>query len=141
MDYYGGYKMPFYMVYPMQNVYLTEMDYEKDRERMKQLYPKEARKIQQIVDEECDKMEYDGSLMFDEYPDQVMLKKLCDEIYDRVYSMDAAEIETEETRRRRPEMHSPSSHRRRPGMDLVQVLLFDEMFRRRCRHNRCRRWW
>ena len=67
MDYYGGYKMPFYMVYPMQNVYLTEMDYEKDKDRMKELYPKEARKIQQIVEEECDKMEYDGSLMFDHH--------------------------------------------------------------------------
>ena len=141
MDYYGGYKIPLYMVYPMQNVYKAEMDYEKDKDRMKELYPKEARKIQQIVEEECDKMEYDGSLMFDEYPDRVMLKKLCDEIYDRVYPMDAAEMETEETRRRRPEMYPPPSHRRRPGMDLVQVLLFDEMFRRRCRHNRCRRWW
>ena len=134
-------RLPFYMVYPMQNVYLTEMDYEKDKDRMKELYPKEARKIQQIVEEECDKMEYDGSLMFDEYPDRVMLKKLCDEIYDRGDPMDAAEMETEETRRRRPEMYPPPSHRRRPGMDLVQVLLFDEMFRRRCRHNRCRRWW
>ena len=26
-------KMPFYMSYPMQNLYLTEMEYEKDMER------------------------------------------------------------------------------------------------------------
>ena len=51
MDYNGGYRIPFYMVYPMQNVYLTEMDYEKDRDRMKELYPKEARKIEKIVEE------------------------------------------------------------------------------------------
>lgn len=141
MDYYGGYKMPFYMAYSMQNVYLTEMDYEKDKERMKELYPKEARKIQQIVEEECDKMEYDGSLMFDEYPDRVMLKKLCDKIYDKVYAADEDdEVETEEFRGRGPGMNPPR-RRHRPGMDLVQVLLFDEMFRRRCRHHRCRRWW
>lgn len=34
-------KMPFYMSYPMQNLYLTEMEYEKDMDRMKELYPKE----------------------------------------------------------------------------------------------------
>ena len=28
-------KMPFYMSYPMQNLYLTEMEYEKDMDRMK----------------------------------------------------------------------------------------------------------
>ena len=140
MDYNGGYRIPFYMVYPMQNVYLTEMDYEKDRDRMKELYPKEARKIEKIVEEECDKMEYDGSLMFDEYPDRVMLKKLCDKIYDKVYGTDQTEMETEEFRRRDSGMYPPPP-RHRPGMDLVQVLLFDEMFRRRCRHNRCRRWW
>ena len=30
-------KMPFYMSYPMQNLYLTEMEYEKDMDRMKRL--------------------------------------------------------------------------------------------------------
>ena len=35
-------KMPFYMSYPMQNLYLTEMEYEKDMERMKELYPKDV---------------------------------------------------------------------------------------------------
>ena len=32
-------KVPFYMSYPMQNLYLTEMEYEKDMDRMKELYP------------------------------------------------------------------------------------------------------
>ena len=30
-------KVPFYMSYPMQNLYLTEMEYEKDMDRMKEL--------------------------------------------------------------------------------------------------------
>ena len=58
-------KMPFYMSYPMQNLYLTEMEYEKDMERMKELYPKEVKTILSYVEDECDKMEYEGSLMFD----------------------------------------------------------------------------
>lgn len=126
----GGYKIPFYMAYPMQDVYLSEIEYERDRERLKEMYPKEAKRIQRVVEEECDKMEYDGSLMFDEYPDRVMVQKLCDDIYNKVYDNTTAEVETEQYRDRRP-----------GGRDLIEILLFDEMFRRRCRHNRCRRFW
>ena len=41
MDYSGDLypKIPFYMTDPMQNMYLTEMEYEKDIERMKNNYP------------------------------------------------------------------------------------------------------
>ena len=73
--------MPFYMAYPIRNVYMTEMEYERDRERMNQLYPKEAKDLQKFVEDECDKLEYEGSMMFDEYPDRVMLKMICDRIY------------------------------------------------------------
>ena len=38
-------KIPFYMTYPMQSMYLTEMEYEKDMERMKQYYPAETKEI------------------------------------------------------------------------------------------------
>ena len=67
-------KMPFYMSYPMQNLYLTEMEYEKDMDRMKELYPKEVGRIVECVEDECDRMEYEGSLMFDEYPDRLMIE-------------------------------------------------------------------
>ena len=140
----GGYKIPFYMAYPMQDVYLSEIEYERDRERLKEMYPKEAKRIQRVVEEECDKMEYDGSLMFDEYPDRVMVQKLCDDIYNKVYDNTTAEVETEQYKDRRPGggyPPPPPPRRDRGGRDLVEILLFDEMFRRRCRHNRCRRFW
>lgn len=141
-----GYKIPFYMAYPMQDVYLSEIEYERDRERLKEMYPKEAKRIQRVVEEECDKMEYDGSLMFDEYPDRVMVQKLCDDIYNKVYDNTTAEVETEQYRDRRPgggfpPPPPPPPRRDRGGRDLIEILLFDEMFRRRCRHNRCRRFW
>ena len=142
----GGYKIPFYMAYPMQDVYLSEIEYERDRERLKEMYPKEAKRIQRVVEEECDKMEYDGSLMFDEYPDRVMVQKLCDDIYNKVYDNTTAEVETEQYRDRRPgggfpPAPPPPPRGDRGGRDLIEILLFDEMFRRRCRHNRCRRFW
>ena len=123
---------------------MSEIEYERDRERLKEMYPKEAKRIQRVVEEECDKMEYDGSLMFDEYPDRVMVQKLCDDIYNKVYDNTTAEVETEQYRDRRPGggyPPPPPPRRDRGGRDLIEILLFDEMFRRRCRHNRCRRFW
>ena len=157
------------MAYPMQTVYMEEMDYARDMQKMKDMYPKEVREIQDLVDEECDKMEYDGSLMFDETPDRLMLRQITDRIYDAVSgkntnmnirdfeieqyeeNMQAEELPLEGTlvANRRQGMRPPRpSHR--PGMrpprdqgleNLIQVLLFNEMHQRRCRHKRCRRWW
>ena len=81
----GG-RMPFYLTYPMTNVYQTEKEYERDMERMKELYPEDVKQIQSLVEEECDKMEYEGSMMFDEYPDRVMLKAICDRIGQKAAS-------------------------------------------------------
>lgn len=163
-------KMPFYMAYPMQSVYMEEMDYTRDMNRLKDMYPKEVRRIQDMVDDECDRMEYDGSLMFDETPDQLMLRQVTDRIYDAVagQNMDIRDFEAEQYEENmqaeelpmegsmvaqrghgmRPGRPGRPSHR--PGMrpdrdrgleNLIQVLLFNEMHRRRCRHKRCRRWW
>ena len=61
---------------------LIEMD--EDYEYLKYMYPKITRDILTLIDEECDKMEYDGSLMFDETPDRLMLHQIMDRIYDAV---------------------------------------------------------
>ena len=137
-------KMPFYMSYPMQNMYLTEMEYEKDLERMKELYPTEVKRILEIVEDECDKMEYEGSLMFDEYPDRLMLEMVIDRIQRRVDG-DESDIESEQYR---GGMQPPPGRRPLPPpgrgdhlRELIGVILNNEMYRRRCRHRRCRRWW
>ncbi len=126
---------PIYMPYPMQmqGSYLNEMEYEKDLERMKELYPKDVKRIQKYVDEECDRMEYEGSLMFDEYPDKNMLQLVCRNIMEKMEDAVEEDIESSEYRRK------PS---RRDGLsDLVEVLLYNEMYKRRCRRRRCNRWW
>lgn len=136
-------KMPFYMSYPMQNLYLTEMEYEKDMERMKELYPRDVKNILEFVEDECDKMEYEGSLMFDEYPDRMMIEMVVDRIYQKLAGgEDDTSMEAEQYRGGRPPHRPPH----RPGerddfRDLIGVILNNEMFRRRCRHRRCRRWW
>lgn len=70
------------MAYPMQTVYMEELEYARDLEKLKGMYPKEVRSIQEMVEDECDKMEYEGSLMFDEYPDRLMVNRIVKRIYD-----------------------------------------------------------
>lgn len=181
MQQFDGVKMPFYMSYPMQNLYLTEMEYEKDMDRMKELYPKEVAGILEAVEEECDKMEYEGSLMFDEYPDRLMTERIVEKIYRKV-SDGKTSMTAEEYAGRmsppggpgmmpppppggpgmmpppppgRPGMMPPPTSggpgmppppppgngRQDPMYGLIGVILSNEMYRRRCRHRRCRRWW
>ena len=59
-------------------------DAEKDWGYFRQLYPRNARQILREIDEECDKLEYDGSCMFDEYPDRNYLGRIVDRICDSV---------------------------------------------------------
>ena len=178
-------KVPFYMTYPMQNVFLEEMEYERDMESMKRMYPVEARAVQELVEEECDKLEYEGSMMFDEYPDRLMLRRICGSIYQRLTESGNLEaeqyedMETEELRMvrpgRPPGRPGPGGPPDRPPFgpppppgrppfgpppppgrppfgppppppggglqNLIEVLLYNEMYQRRCRHKRCRRWW
>lgn len=148
-----------------------------DARRLQSFYPRIAQEIQQHVEEECDKLEYEGSMMFDEYPDRVLLMRLAEKITDQLkdFSVEEAlrnpetavaadrmeeafpeeeaflpEENTEQMERlTKPQVLSGQSGNRRRrredfGLgDLVQVMLLDEMHRRRCRHRRCqnRRFW
>ena len=47
---------------------------------MKQLYPGMCKKILQNIEECCDRLEYEGSILFDSYPDKVILERMAKEI-------------------------------------------------------------
>lgn len=91
---------------------------------MKSYYPKTAKKIQEKVEEECDLLDYEGSRLYDEYPDRYMLYHLGKKIMDELKSESELEAMSE-------------------GIlgELVEVLLFHEISRRRCRRKRCRGWY
>ena len=63
-------------------------DADRDWDYMRQMYPMAAKKILIEIDDECDKLEYDGSCMFDEYPDRVYLGRIVDRIFDKVKYLD-----------------------------------------------------
>ena len=120
----NGVPMPFYYDYPLQEMAIWkegemsqeewEQEWEKEVKRLVEMYPSKAREIQNKVTEACEAMEYEGSRMYDEYPDTMMLQQQCQKI--------------------RREMNLGEDLE-----DLIEVLFHNEIFRRRCRKNRCRR--
>lgn len=71
--------------------------YNKDVEYMKQMLPSTLQVIQRAVDDECDQLEYSGSVMFDEYPDKTHLRMIVDKIMLRLTASDEDEGEVEGT--------------------------------------------
>ena len=112
---------PFYVDFAPPVFYRGEMELEEEISLMKSYYPDIARKIQEKVEEECDLLDYEGSRMYDEHPDRYMLYHLGRKITDEVKK--ESDLET----------MSDSFLG-----DLVEVLLFHEISRRRCRRRRCR---
>lgn len=100
-----------------------ERDQEMEQEMIKSFYPREALRIQEFVEQECDKLEYEGSVMYDEYLDKYRMEQLTSRICALV-NEDGEEVQTAEKRGSRA---------------LVEVLLCTEIGRRRCRRRRCRR--
>lgn len=87
-------------------------DSEKDWDYMKQMYPITAKKILIEIIDECDKLEYDGSCMFDEYPDRVYLGRIVDRIYERCSYLNETPVEV-------PESIMPEGYMNQDDMDLI----------------------
>ena len=76
-------KLPFYMAYPVPLLYDDDRNARRDYDYMKSIYPDTAKRVLPYMEEECDRMEYDGSMMYDEYPDRLQLRLMCRRIYDK----------------------------------------------------------
>ncbi|MCH5267566.1 MAG: hypothetical protein J1E62_04395 [Lachnospiraceae bacterium] len=61
------------MTFPLE---FAEIQEQEDSWNDSYLLPVEAKEIQRKVMEVCDKMEYDGSLMYDNYPDRVSVERI-----------------------------------------------------------------
>ena len=138
-------KLPYYMAYPMDlKEYGEEKRDRRDVEYMKSMYPMSAKKILPYVEEECDRMEYEGSMIYDEYPDRLLLYLMAGRIYDRMKEGEKKEIamEIEKEQVETQELKRKKKDRGETLMDLVQILLYQEIVQRRCRHRRnCRHYY
>ena len=133
------------MAYPMDlKEYGEEKRDRRDVEYMKSMYPMSAKKILPYVEEECDRMEYEGSMIYDEYPDRLLLYLMAGRIYDRMKEGEKKEIamEIEKEQVETQELKRKKKDREETHMDLVQILLYQEIVQRRCRHRRnCRHYY
>lgn len=69
--------LPFYMTYPMQGYYTQNQGMEKDLEYFQQIYPYGAKLLQKEIFQMLQMLDYEGSMLYDEYPDKVALADLA----------------------------------------------------------------
>ena len=141
-DYYGG--RPFRRTYPggtmrpvswmkaaaldygngqsgAMGVWPDGQDTGKDMEYFQSMYPERMKKLQRSVEDLCDTIDYEGSILYDEYPDRVGLQRLCNELYRKEMPADASETEAEWLKA------------------AIEVLLYHEVCRRRIRRKGSRK--
>jgi hypothetical protein len=122
--------VPLYPLYGYDNC----EDLDRDMSYLKQLYPSSARRIQIEINNECDKLEYDGSVMFDEYPDKVSIDRITDRVYEKIKDMD------EEPMLEAKSVYYAPRRRQNILRDFVSIILLNELFNRRRRYRSRRRW-
>lgn len=86
---------------------------EQDYDRLRALAPLSLRPVYDEIEDVCDRLEYEGSFLYDESPDKTTLLSLADRIHQN--------LEKQETSCEK---------------DLIQTLLLDEILYRRCRYYR-----
>lgn len=111
--------LPFYMSYPVKYPYRQDNIAAKDIEYLREMYPQEAKRLLGRISEILDRLDYEESMIYDEYPDRWQLYRLAENIM-KILKTEAEQQEEAYT----PEKWEWTA-------DMVQVLLFDEIFNRR----------
>ncbi len=111
--------LPFYMTYPLPMYYDRQDDVKKDLEYLQQMYPAQAKRYQRLIARRLDRLDYRGSMIYDEYPDKWQLYRLNQDILKEL-----KEEEAKTGQESSPEKWEWTT-------DMVQVLLFYEIYKRR----------
>lgn len=110
MNYRSLHQMNLYDVFG-ESPWSQADEFSKDREYMKKFCAQQSRELMPWIEDICDAQEYDGSPMYDEYPDIMSLEKMVAKAYDKAG-------------RPEPEMWVK---------ELMKSLLYNEVCYRRCR--------
>lgn len=106
---------PFYTAYTDPAFYDRERLQEREYELMNLWYPQTVRRFLEYIREECDLLDYEGSRIYDEYPDRKMLERDYGRAQSRI-----------KEKTKEPDLAD----------DLIRVLFWQEISRRRCRRRR-----
>ncbi len=88
--------LPFYMTYPTSLTQTDENQMMRDLEYFQQLYPSGARLLQREIRKVVDIMDYEGSLIYDEYPDRFAMQRLARDILAKIRLQFGEEMENAE---------------------------------------------
>ncbi len=80
------------MAYPMPLFYQEQDAVMRDLEYLQEMYPLEAKKYQKVIAEILDRLDYEGSMIYDEYPDKWQIYRLTQIVVDKLKH--AGETET-----------------------------------------------
>lgn len=111
--------LPFYMTYPMPLFYEEEDTVMRDLEYLQEMYPQQARRYQPMVVRLLNRFDYDGSIIYDEYPDRLAIYKMAQDMM-AVIAKEEKECDREIPEEKMPEI-----------AEIVQIILCHEIFRRR----------
>lgn len=117
----------------------NEAELEEDKNYMISLYPDICRRIQQYVDEECDQLDYEGSIMYDEYPDKEAVMDIVGRIYFKVEKECQLPKMTQSVEEGVSDKEKSDVKAQQYGVgnpwlwDNVQVVFLNELFGRRRR--------
>lgn len=121
--YYQKIYLPFDGMYPEKDSGIfyfprSDEEHERDKQRIHNMYPEMAKRLIPYVEETCDRMEYEGGVLYDEYPDQLTMHLKCRDICRQAQKPDdAADV----------------------MMDICQILLYHEIYLRRCKRREHRK--
>ncbi len=97
--------------------FVDEAELEEDREYLMDMYPARAKLIMVMVEDSCDRLEYEGSPMFSPYPDKETILGIARDIYTKVSYNDT---------------DNNLKH-------LIEVMVLNEFYVRRNRYKRRRK--
>ena len=101
--------LPFYMAYPGCFAPGQEALLLQDLEYLQQMYPADVKRYQKRIAEVLDKADYEGSMIYDEFPDRYSLRALAGTMMKVL---------------QKEEKNPPSE-------GMIQVLLLNEVYKRR----------
>lgn len=125
------------MAYPLPMYYQEEDTVTRDLEYLQQMYPAEAKRYQRIIADILNTLDYEGSCIYDEYPDKWQLYKLTQAIMDRIKRMED-EKPINNMRNTNNETETPYVQEKpwEQIEELVQILLYYEIYKKRHANNR-----
>lgn len=112
--------IPFYVAYPNYQMYSDEYRRMQDLEYLQAMYPAEVKEYQKKINQVLDRIDYAGSMIYDEYPDRITLYKLAEDITDSIIRDKKMREDTDEGKMDKEHI----------GI-VVQILLYYEIHKRR----------